>query len=642
MRLAERAAGFGAAAADRGGASRQGGDADQRRHAMVALFGLRRSLAGHGDQRQPARRAGQRRRTSSRARPSGVAGDPHARVRADRRGDRRARRGVVIPNITRGGADGRAARLPRRAGPARTSTPSRTWWPATRRCMAWHDDAELDRAAAIEIARDARPSAARVRHARDDAGQATSDGRRSGERDAHVWHCSLNLGAEEGALADEQMGADRRGVHRADGVRAASTRAGGSPSATARRRAATITCTWSSRWCTRTARKANVWNDRPRAQAACGELERQHGLTRARVARRRARRGARAQARRARSSPPRAGQRGAGARAARAGRARLRGGRASTRPSSCAACAAPACGCGRATPPAATTSWPATRPRCAPPAGQAPVWYGGGHLARDLTLPRLRAQWPDTPAGGAAPRSPNGTRRGATGASPRPGASSTSPTRSCGQRYGDELAALREQLRTRPRRRRRDVGARRARDRRARSPRGRCASSRRPARSPRPPAQLARSAQLHAHQVRPSRAPACRAAAGVALLLASAARGGRGAVGEAALLRQLANTAQALHDAHVAAGRGAQRAGARRRRARAARQRRAASSHPSTRPRRRPGPASAARRPARRCPARCRRARRRRAARGRRDTTRRRRRAEAKSNDDATLRHGRS
>ncbi|WP_405216508.1 relaxase/mobilization nuclease domain-containing protein [Agrococcus sp. Ld7] len=35
--------------------------------------------------------------------------------------------------------------------------------------------------------------------------------------------------------------------------------------------------------------------------------------------------------------------------------------------------------------------------------GEGPVWYGGGRLARDLTLPALRQSWPDTPeAAGAA------------------------------------------------------------------------------------------------------------------------------------------------------------------------------------------------------------------------------------------------
>jgi hypothetical protein len=32
-----------------------------------------------------------------------------------------------------------------------------------------------------------------------------------------------------------------------------------------------------------------------------------------------------------------------------------------------------------------------------PPAGEKPVWFGGGNLGRDLTLPRLRSEWPDTP-----------------------------------------------------------------------------------------------------------------------------------------------------------------------------------------------------------------------------------------------------
>jgi hypothetical protein len=32
-----------------------------------------------------------------------------------------------------------------------------------------------------------------------------------------------------------------------------------------------------------------------------------------------------------------------------------------------------------------------------PPVGEKPIWYGGGRLARDLTLPRLREGWPDSP-----------------------------------------------------------------------------------------------------------------------------------------------------------------------------------------------------------------------------------------------------
>src|SRR4051812_44434840 len=69
--------------------------------------------------------------------------------------------------------------------------------------MAWHDDAELDRAAALEIAR-VLDHPRRAFGTRVTAPVKDKDGQRVGERDAHVWHCSLNLSAEEGALADEQ------------------------------------------------------------------------------------------------------------------------------------------------------------------------------------------------------------------------------------------------------------------------------------------------------------------------------------------------------------------------------------------------------------------------------------------------------
>ncbi len=65
-------------------------------------------------------------------------------------------------------------------------------------------------------------------------------------------------------------------------------------------------------------------------------------------------------------------------------------------------------------------------------------------------------------------------------------------------------------------------------------------------------AALARSAQLRARDVASPRAPA-PSVKGAALLLASAARGGKGTVGQAVLLRQLAHTAIALRDAHAAA-----------------------------------------------------------------------------------------
>jgi hypothetical protein len=64
---------------------------------------------------------------------------------------------------------------------------------------------------------------------------------------------------------------------------------------------------------------------------------------------------------------------------------------------------------------------------------------------------------------------------------------------------------------------------------------------------------LARSAQLRAHQVRP-RTAGLPSAKGAALLLASVAAGGSGTVAQTVLLRQLANTIKALHDAQRAVG----------------------------------------------------------------------------------------
>jgi hypothetical protein len=64
---------------------------------------------------------------------------------------------------------------------------------------------------------------------------------------------------------------------------------------------------------------------------------------------------------------------------------------------------------------------------------------------------------------------------------------------------------------------------------------------------------LARSAQLRAHQVRP-RPAGLPSARGAALLLASVAAGGQGTIAQTVLLRQLANTVKALHDARAAAG----------------------------------------------------------------------------------------
>ncbi|GAA0353866.1 serine/threonine-protein kinase [Micropruina glycogenica] len=62
---------------------------------------------------------------------------------------------------------------------------------------------------------------------------------------------------------------------------------------------------------------------------------------------------------------------------------------------------------------------------------------------------------------------------------------------------------------------------------------------------------LARTAELRRRPVRPERAPKA-SASGAAMLLISAAKGGRGAVAQAVMLRQLANLAKAVYDMHRA------------------------------------------------------------------------------------------
>jgi hypothetical protein len=452
----------------------------------------------------------------------------------------------VIPNITRGGR--MAGVLVYLVGPGRENEHREPHLVAgDAAVMAWHDDAELDRAAALEIAR-ALDHPRRAFGTRVTTAVKDSDGRRCGERDAHVWHCSLNLAAEEGALSDERWARiceefiERMGFAGEHPCRWVAVRHGASTAGNDHVHLVVSLVHEDGR-------KANVWNDRPRAQTACGELERRHGLQvlESRAAGRGGARGHKPAER---------------ATAHRQGSEELARERLERVVRACAAAAIDEAEFVRR----ARRAGVRLRPRYAAgrddvvagysaalraPPGQAPVYYGGGHLARDLTLPRLRERWPDTPeAAQAAVAEWNAARRNRRVAAP--GREQHEPDPQLWASYSDELAQLREQLRTVPADdvatwahvARETAGAFAAWSVRVEPTPGPLAAA---------AAQLARSAQLHAHQVRPSRAR-LPAAGGVALLLASAGRGGRGPVGEAALLRQLANTAQALHDAHVAAG----------------------------------------------------------------------------------------
>ena len=186
-----------------------------------------------------------------------------------------------------------------------------------------------------------------------------------------------------------------------------------------------------------------------------------------------------------------------------------------------------------------------------PEAGERPIWYGGGQLGRDLTLPRLRDGWPDTPTGASeAAAEWNAAKRGRRVVAP--GRESTEPDPELWERRNEELRALVERLRGV------DVDDRDTWATVARQTAGALAAwsnatEERPGDLAAAAEALSRSAQTHKRTVQPQKAGTV-AISGAAMLLASAARGGQGTLAEAVMVRQLLRLAQAVHDANVAAG----------------------------------------------------------------------------------------
>jgi hypothetical protein len=189
-----------------------------------------------------------------------------------------------------------------------------------------------------------------------------------------------------------------------------------------------------------------------------------------------------------------------------------------------------------------------------PPADEKPIWYGGGRLARDLTLPRLREGWPDSPQ--AAQGAVDEWR--ATAKNPwqyrpvTPGREETTPAPELWRQYSDEIGQLRKQLRDVP------VTDRATWAHVARETAGAFAAwSQRVEATPGPLAQtsreLARSAHLRAYQSGPKPVQ-LGSTANAAMILMQAASGGRGTMAEAIMLRQLGRVSVAILDAHAAAG----------------------------------------------------------------------------------------
>lgn len=433
--------------------------------------------------------------------------------------------------------------------------------------LAWHDDDELGRDSAYAIARHLdRPSKA--------LGVEVPGG--------HVWHCSLSLRAEEGQLPDEKWRAiaesfvDRMGFGDHEGTKAPmrwiAVRHGLSTNGNDHVHLVVSLVREDGT-------KASIHNDRIRARDLCRELELEYGLEplesagrgrasvpfqygeREAVARRRAR-GRFEQARRAGLVPgewgslPQADRDGLIAAETTADQPRWELAR---KVRACATASVDEAEFVRRL----RQHGVLVRPRFAdgrtdvvtgysvaskPVAGERPIWYGGGHLGKDLTLPRLRAEWPDTPYGAdAAVGEWAAAKRGRRPVAP--GREVAAPDPEVWQQVSRELEQLREQLRSVP------VGDRETWARVARQSAGVFAAWSAGVESE--PGPLAATADALARSAETIRAPksprvVLPSAAGAAYLMLAANK--PGVAGQAAVLRQMANLAKALHDMHQAEG----------------------------------------------------------------------------------------
>ena len=185
--------------------------------------------------------------------------------------------------------------------------------------------------------------------------------------------------------------------------------------------------------------------------------------------------------------------------------------------------------------------------------GEAIVWHGGGRLARDLTLPRLRDGWPDTPQSAQAGVDEwRATWRNPMRYTPvAPGRERHEPGPELWREYTDQVTQLRDQLSAV------DPTDRATWARVARETSGAFAAwSQRVEATPGPLADasrtLARTAQIRARDVRRKNTARPRSIAGAANLLAMATTHGQGTQAEAMLFRQLIRTAQAIYSMHQA------------------------------------------------------------------------------------------
>lgn len=476
----------------------------------------------------------------------------------------------MMPNVVRG--DRMAGLLTYLTGPGRANEHTEPHLVAgDEAMMAWHDDDELGRDSALAIARHLdRP---RTAYDVDVKG-------------GHVWHCSLSLRADEGALTDEQWGAIARDFITAmefddnEGTKApcrwVAVRHGVSKNGNDHIHIAVNLVREDGT-------KASTHHDFRRAQTAARALEARYGLEELESVRaerstrgynpaeREAQARARARAKYERTRTKQGTEMPAWEHLEGADRqARIASELRTDQPRYLLALKVR--GCATAAQDEAEfvrrlrREGLIVRPRFAdgrtdvitgfsvaerPEAGERPIWYGGGQLGRDLALPRLRDGWPDTPSGASeAAAEWNAAKRGRRVVAP--GRETAEPDPELWDRRNEELRALVDRLRGV------DVDDRDTWATVARQTAGALAAwSNATEETPGDLAAaadaLSRSAQTHERTVRPHKAGTV-AISGAAMLLASAARGGQGTVAQAVMVRQLLRLTQAVYDASVAAG----------------------------------------------------------------------------------------
>lgn len=433
----------------------------------------------------------------------------------------------MIPNITQG--DRMAGLLMYLAGPGRANEHEEPHLVAgDSALLAWHDDNELNRDAALDIA-NALERAKQFYNTHVDGG--------------HVFHCSLSLSAEEGQLTDEAWGAIANDFmtdmdFTEDGGKAparwVAVRHGLSKNGNDHIHiVASMVRDDGTKW--------NSWKSKYRSQQVARTLEKKYGLSELDTVR--AERGftPAEQARAARRGLPEV-ERHSLARTVR----------------TCAAASADEAEFIRR----ARMEGLLVRPRYAagrtdvvtgysvaerPAKGVRAIWFGGNSLGRDLALPRLRAGWESTPeTATAAVAEWNAAARNRRPVAP--GRETLQPSAELWSRYANEVSALREKLAATPYS---DQAAWAQAARETSAAFG--AWSKRIEPTPGPLAdaarELAKSAQLRRYPSRPAAAlPSARGA--TMILLAATSKSERAAY--ALMFRQLAQTARAIYDMHKA------------------------------------------------------------------------------------------